>query len=144
MIRFPVPILLVFLLAVSATAATDASDAKRPELVHCLLCGDYMFPETIATKAEWNGHTLYLCSINELEELNRNPDKYLFATDPVSGNEVNRLETEFTHDYYVRVKKRSTGKVEVWPRRFYLESAETRAKFIENPSAHLDEPIPVH
>lgn len=142
--RFSAPILLLSVLCVTASAASDAAEPKRSELVHCLLCGDYMFPETLATKAEWKGHTLYLCSINELDELNRNPDKYLFAIDPVSGSKVNRLETGFTHDYYVRVKKRSTGKVEVWPRRFYFESADTRAKFIEDPSAHLDEPIAVH
>lgn len=108
----------------------------------CALCGDYTFDKKMATQATYEGKEISLCSLSELELLKKNPDKYVWATDPVSGSKVHKIKTSFTVDRKVKVKKKD-GVVEMWPRRFFFESAKTRDEFLKNPESHLKEPYPV-
>lgn len=133
--------------AVLAALAFSArpSEAAQPgpvDPVICVVCGDYTFPRKDAVAATYEGEKISLCSLQELDLIRANPDKYVWAQDPVSGARVNKIHTRFTADRIVSVRKKN-GAVENWPRRFFFESEKTRAAFLKEPSRWLKEPYPV-
>lgn len=141
--------LLVALLAAGMLLAAPAGKAGEKEGDHaeqvlCVLCGDYTFDASLGTEAVYKGKKIQLCSVNELKELRKNPDKYVWATDVVTGKKVHKLETVHTVDRRVKVRKvKYDNKIEVWPRRFFFESAESRDAFLKNPEKYLREPYDV-
>lgn len=124
------PLLLLFLGAIPGTKPVDNQ-------VVCVLCGDYTFDEKDSAKAVYHGTPVHLCSIRELALLEKRP-ALVWGTDPVNGHRVNKIETKFTADRKVRVQK--NGKTELWNRRFFFESAATRAAFLESPEKFTKEP----
>lgn len=121
----------------------QAKEPLRPsEQVMCVVCGDYTFDSKDGTPATYEGEKIWLCSLRELELIKASPEKYVWASDPVSGSRVNKIHSRFTTDYRVQVRKKD-GKVEVWPRRFFFESEKTRAEFLKNPARFLKEPYAV-
>lgn len=128
------------LLALAGTAAKESPTDQ----VMCVVCGDYTFDRKDATPATYQGKRIYLCTIRELALIEKDPDKYVWGTDVVSGKRVNKISTPFTADRRVRVRKvKEQGKIEVWPRRFFFESAKTRDEFVRNPERYLKEPYAV-
>lgn len=134
-----------FLLAGLLFAQGPAPKKELPtDPVMCVVCGDYTFDRKDATAAVYEGQRIYLCSRNELALIRKDPAKYVWATDIVSGKRVNKIHTPFTADHRVRVQKvKERGKVEVWPRRFFFESAKTRDEFLRHPEKYLKEPYAV-
>ena len=112
------------------------------EQVMCVVCGDYTFDRMDGTPATYEGEKIWLCNLRELELIKKSPDKYVWATDPVTGARVNKVHTRFTADRRVQVRK-SDGKVEVWPRRFFFESAKTKNEFVIRPERYVKEPYAV-
>ncbi len=126
-----------------ALAVAQAPPKESPtDQVMCVVCGDYTFERKDSVSATYEGEKISLCSLNELDLIKANPEKYVWATDPVSGARVNKIHARFTTDHKVQVRKKE-GKVETWPRRFFFESAKTRDEFRKNPSRFLKEPYPV-
>jgi len=111
--------------------------------VMCVVCGDYTFDRRDATPAVYEGKRIHLCSVNELALIKKNPDKYVWATDVVTGKRVNKIHTPFTADRRVRVHKVKEKRFEVWPRRFFFESAKSCDEFLRNPQKYLKEPYDV-
>ena len=109
----------------------------------CVVCGDYTFERRDATPAVYEGKRIHLCSVNELALIKKTPDRYVWATDVVTGKRVNKIHTPFTADRRVRVHKVREKRFEVWPRRFFFESAESRDEFARNPQKYLKEPYAV-
>ncbi len=125
---------LVSLFPTFAIAGQPPSDP-----VICVVCGDYTFERKDAVAATYEGEKISLCNLRELDWIRDNPDKYVWAQDPVSGARVNKIHTRFIADRMVAVRKKN-GTVESWPRRFFFESAKTRATFLQAPSRWLKEP----
>lgn len=111
--------------------------------VMCVVCGDYTFERRHATPADYEGKRIHLCSLNELALIKKTPEKYVWATDVVTGKRVNKIHTAFTADRRVRVHKVKEKRYEVWPRRFFFESAKSRDEFLRNPAKYLREPYGV-
>ena len=110
------------LLVVTALAQAPRPKESPTDPVMCVVCGDYTFDRQDATPAVYEGKRIYLCSVNELALIQKDPAKYVWATDVVSGKRVNKIHTPFTADYRVRVRKaKEQGKIETWPRRFFFE-----------------------
>lgn len=125
-------------------AVTPApSKSSLPEQVMCVVCGEYTFDRKHATPAVYQGKRIFLCSMNELALIQKTPDKYVWATDVVSGKRVHKIHTAFTADRRVRVHKVKENRFEVWPRRFFFESAGSRDEFLRNPQKYLKEPYAV-
>ncbi len=142
--RYPRTATIFFLaIAIAASLAAAPPPAPSPpaDPVICVVCGDYTFPRKDATAATYDGEKISLCSLRELDLIRENPNKYVWAQDPVSGTKVNKIHTRFTADQMVSVKKKN-GKIETWPRRFFFESEKTRAAFVEAPARWLKEPYP--
>jgi len=133
------PALAALLGAAALSLAEGPSKGSPSDQVICVACGDYTFDRKDATPATYEGKKISLCSINELAMIKRDPDKYVWAADPVSGSRVNKIHTEFTADRRVKVRKKD-GKIEVWPRRFFFESARTRDAFLKTPEMFVKEP----
>ena len=132
------------LLVVTALAQAPRPKESPTDPVMCVVCGDYTFDRQDATPAVYEGKRIYLCSVNELALIQKDPAKYVWATDVVSGKRVNKIHTPFTADYRVRVRKaKEQGKIETWPRRFFFESAKTRDEFLRNPGKYLRQPYAV-
>lgn len=135
--------------ALCLVAALQAAETKpRPresptDQVMCVVCGDYTFDRRDGTPAVYEGKRIHLCSLNELALIKKNPDKYVWATDVVTGKRVNKIHTAFTADRRVRVHKVKEKRFEVWPRRFFFESAKSRDEFLRNPARYLKEPYAV-
>lgn len=133
-----------FLLAGLLYAQAPAPKELPSDPVMCVVCGDYTFDRKDATAAVYEGQRIYLCSANELALIRKEPAKYVWATDIVSGKRVSKIHTPFTADHRVRVQKlKERGKIEVWPRRFFFESAKTRDEFLRHPEKYLKEPYAV-
>ena len=133
-----------FLLAALLFAEPAAPKESPSDPVMCVVCGDYTFDRKDGTPAVYEGKRIYLCSTNELALIRKDPAKYVWATDVVSGKRVNKIHTPFTADRRVRVRKvKEHGKLEVWPRRFFFESAKTRDEFLRHPDKYLKEPYAV-
>ncbi len=129
-------------LAVLALLAAHAPAGQPPaDPVICVVCGDYTFPRKDSVAATYEGEKISLCNLQELDLIKANPDKYVWAQDPVTGSRVNKIHTRFTADRMVSVRKKN-GAVENWPRRFFFESEKTRAAFLQAPSRWLKEPYP--
>jgi len=128
-------VVLVVLLAAGAMVAGDRQ-------VVCVLCGDYTFSEKDGVSATYEGKRIHLCSLKELTALQKNPDKYVWGTDVVTGRRVHKIKTTFTVDRRVKVRKKD-GKNEVWPRRFFFESQKSRDEFLRNPARYIKEPYAV-
>jgi YHS domain-containing protein len=129
-------------LAVLALVAAHAPAGQLPaDPVICVVCGDYTFERKDAVSATYEGEKISLCNLRELDWIRENPNKYVWAQDPVSGARVNKIHTRFSADRMVSVKKKN-GTVESWPRRFFFESEKTRAAFLQAPSRWLKEPYP--
>ena len=111
--------------------------------VMCVVCGDYTFDRRLGTPAVYEGKRIHLCSTNELALIKKSPEKYVWATDVVTGKRVNKIHTAFTADRRVRVHKVKEKRFEVWPRRFFFESAKSRDEFLRNPAKYLKEPYAV-
>ncbi len=134
---------LTVLLSGALLAQTGAAPKESPnDLVICVVCGDYEFPRKDSVPATFEGEKISLCSANELDLIKQDPDKYVWAIDPVSGARVNKIHTRFTVDRPVQVKKKD-GRIETWPRSFFFESATTRDQFLKRPERYLKEPYPV-
>ena len=135
----------VFLGSTILSAEAPAPRKESPtDQVMCVVCGDYTFDRRDATPAIYQGKRIFLCSTNELALIQKTPDKYVWATDVVSGRRVHKIQTLFTADRRVRVRKvKESGRTEVWPRRFFFESAKTRDAFQKNPEKYLREPYDV-
>jgi rhodanese-related sulfurtransferase/YHS domain-containing protein len=71
---------------------------------------------------EINGKTYYGCCMGCVEALKKYPEKYCFATDPVSGEKVDKSKA-FIYDY--------NGKA------LYFKSKENLAEFVKNPDQFL-------
>ncbi|MGH9369786.1 MAG: hypothetical protein ACRD3M_19210 [Thermoanaerobaculia bacterium] len=108
----------------------------------CVVCDDYTFDRKDSVPATFEGEKVSLCSLKELDLIKQDPDKYVWATDPVSGNRVNKIHTRLTADRKVQVRKKD-GKIETWPRRFFFESEKTRDQFLKSPERFIKEPYPV-
>jgi len=132
-----------FLLAGLLFAQAPAPKPSPSDQVMCVVCGDYTFERKHATPAVYEGERIYLCSMNELALIREEPAKYVWATDVVSGKRVNKIHTRFTADRRVRVHKVKEKRFEVWPRRFFFESAKSRDEFLRNPQKYLKEPYAV-
>ncbi len=111
--------------------------------VMCVVCGDYTFDRRDATPAVYEGKRIHLCSLNELALIKKDPGKYVWATDVVTGKRVNKVHTLFTADRRVRIHKVKEKKFEVWPRRFFFETAKSRDEFLKHPEKYLREPYAV-
>lgn len=127
------------------SAQAPAPRKKSPtDQVMCVVCGDYTFDRRDGTPATYQGRPIYLCTFRELALIEKNPDKYVWATDVVSGRRVNKIHTAYTVDRWVRVRKvKEGGKLETWPRRFFFETAKTREEFVRHPEKYLKEPYDV-
>ncbi len=133
----------VTLLLTSALLTAQTPPKGSPtDQVFCVVCGDYTFERKDATPATYEGERISLCNINELDLIKATPDKYVWATDPVTGARVNKVHGRFTIDRRVQVRKKD-GKLETWPRRFFFESEKTRDEFARNPAKFLKEPYSV-
>lgn len=119
-------------------AASPATKAPGNQVV-CVLCGDYTFDEKDGATAMYEGKQIHLCSMNELDLLKKRPEKFIWGTDPVNGHRVNKIQTTFTADRKVKVQK--NGKIEMWNRRFFFESAATRDAFLKTPERFTKEPF---
>lgn len=128
-------------LLVAETKPRPKESSNDP--VMCVVCGDYTFERRLATPAVYEGKRIHLCSLNELALIKKSPDKYVWATDIVTGKRVNKIHTAFTADRRVRVHKVKEKRFEVWPRRFFFESAKSRDEFLRNPQKYLKEPYAV-
>lgn len=131
-----------------AAAILVAESKPRPkespaDQVMCVVCGDYTFERRHATPAVYEGKRIHLCSVNELALIRKTPEKYVWATDVVTGKRVNKIHAAFTADRQVRVHKVKEKRYEVWPRRFFFESAKSRDEFLRNPAKYLKEPYAV-
>ena len=125
-------------------AETKPRPKESPtEQVMCVVCGDYTFERRHATPAVYEGKHIQLCSLNELALIKKTPDRYVWATDVVTGKRVNKIHTPFSADRRVRVHKVKEKRFEVWPRRFFFESAKSREEFLGNPQKYLKEPYAV-
>ncbi len=133
---------LVFSLGAALLLAQTPPKESPTDQVFCVVCGDYTFERKDATPATYEGERISLCSISELDLIKANPEKYVWATDVVSGHRVNKIHTRFTADRKVQVRKKD-GKLETWPRRFFFESEKTMAEFLKNPAKFLKEPYSV-
>ena len=132
------------LLAGLLVAETKPGPKESPtDQVMCVVCGDYTFERRLATPAVYEGKRIHLCSLNELALIRKTPEKYVWATDVVTGRRVNKIHTAFTADHRVRVHKVKEKRFEVWPRRFFFESAKSRDEFRRNPQKYLKEPYAV-
>lgn len=126
------------------TAQTKPRSKESPaDPVMCVVCGDYTFERRHATPAVYEGKRIHLCSLNELALIEKNPDRYVWAIDVVTGKRVNKIHTAFTVDRRVRVHKVKEKRYEVWPRRFFFESAKSRDEFLRNAAKYLREPYAV-
>ena len=125
-------------------AETKPRPKESPaDQVMCVVCGDYTFERRLATPAVYEGKRVHLCSGNELALIKKTPDKYVWATDVVTGRRINKIHTPFSTDRRVRVHKVKEKRFEVWPRRFFFESAKSRDEFLRNPTKYLKEPYAV-
>lgn len=125
-------------------AETKSRPKESPaDQVMCVVCGDYTFDRRLGTPAVYEGKRIHLCSTNELALIKKSPEKYVWATDVVTGKRVNKIHTAFTADRRVRVHKIKEKRFEVWPRRFFFESARSRDEFLRNPAKYLKEPYAV-
>ena len=125
-------------------AETKPRPKESPtDQVMCVVCGDYTFERRLATSAVYEGKQIHLCNRNELAVIRKTPEKYVWATDVVTGKRVNKIHTAFTADHRVRVHKVKEKRFEVWPRRFFFESAKSRDEFRRNPQKYLKEPYAV-
>ncbi len=140
--RFPALAAALLALSLASAGEEKAPPKAAGDQVMCVVCGDYTFDSKDGTPATYEGEKIWLCNLRELELIKRNPDKYVWATDPVTGARVNKVHTRFTADRRVQVRK-SDGKVEVWPRRFFFESAKTRNEFLTRPEKYVKEPYAV-
>ena len=132
------------LVAASVVAETKPRPKESPaDQVMCVVCGDYTFERRHATPAVYEGKRIHLCSVNELALIEKTPDKYVWSTDVVTGKRVNKIHTAFSADRRVRVHKVKEKRFEVWPRRFFFESAKSRDEFLRNPARYLREPYAV-
>lgn len=122
--------------------APAGQPAPHSEQVICVACGDYTFDSNDGRPSTYEGKKIWLCSPAELDMIRANPEKYVWASDPVSGARVHKIRTAFTVDRRVKVRK-SDGKVEEWPRRFFFESEKTRSAFLKAPERYLKEPYAV-
>lgn len=135
--------------AFCVAAALSIAESKPPpkesptDPVMCVVCGDYTFDRRDATPAVYEGKRIHLCSANELALIKKTPDKYVWATDVVTGKRVNKIHTPFSADRRVRVHKVKEKRFEVWPRRFFFESEKSRDEFLRNPAKYLKEPYAV-
>lgn len=134
MIRRSIVIMVLLLTAGVLTAAERQ--------VVCVLCGDYTFSEKDGVAATFEGRNIHLCSLKELTALQKDPNKYVWGTDVVTGGRVHKIKTTFTVDRRVKVRKKD-GKNEVWPRRFFFESQKSRDEFLRNPAKYIKEPYAV-
>jgi len=132
------------LVAAFLVAETKPRPKESPaDPVMCVVCGDYTFDRRHGTPAVYEGKRIHLCSLNELALIKKTPEKYVWATDVVTGKRVNKIHTAFTADRRVRVHKVKEKRFEVWPRRFFFESAKSRDEFLRNPGKYLKEPYAV-
>ena len=65
-------------------AGTALAQAPRPkesptDPVMCVVCGDYTFDRKDATPAVYEGKRIYLCSVNELALIKKDPAKHSAA-----------------------------------------------------------------
>lgn len=123
------------------SAQTPPKESPTDQVI-CVVCGDYTFDRKDSTPATYEGERISLCTIDELALIKSNPDKYVWAADPVTGARVSKIHSRFTIDHKVQVRKKD-GRLEIWPRRFFFESEKTRSEFVKNPARFLKEPYPV-
>lgn len=134
----------VFFLTSSSLLSKAPPVATGKQQVYCAICGDYTFDAQDSQNGIYQGKRVYLCNMKELKMLESTPDKYVWAVDPVSGKKVNKLHTPYSTDRRVRVRKvKEKNRAEVWPRRFFFESAKTRDEFLKNTTKYLKEPYDV-
>ncbi|HXI13405.1 MAG TPA: hypothetical protein VNM92_12305 [Thermoanaerobaculia bacterium] len=140
----PFGLILTLLSAVALSVHSETAPAKEGKQVVCALCGDYTFDVKHAVTGKYKGKHIHLCSLKELKLLEAKPDQYVWAIDVVSGQRVHKLDTPFTADRRVNVRKvKEKNRREIWPRRFFFESQKNRDEFLRNPARYLKEPYDV-
>lgn len=104
--------------------------------VICYLCNDLTMDKSEAVVGEYEGKTVYFCSEGEKEPFAKEPVKWIMATDPVTGKEVNKLTAKYTYEQPVRyVNKKGIERKNT--KRYFFESKKSMAGFKKQPEKYV-------
>lgn len=126
----------VFLVVMSLVALAqempkhhDISAQKKTEAkVICFLCDDITMDKSEAVEMTFKGKKVYLCSVSEKEPFEKEPTKWVYATDPVTGKKVDKTATKYTYDQPVKyVNKKGIERKN--KKRYFFESRNNMSEF---------------